>query len=187
MESSIHLIGDVTECCKYSHERYGVEFYIFKVSYTRESGTKDEIPVVITYKGEYKIGERVEIFGSIRTCNLWEGDRKRLKVFIFADDVGYTSNAYENDAFIYGNLCKKNPIRETPGGKLIVDAILVVNRAYNKSDYIPCVFWDREAEGMDYIDIGDEIEVSGRLQSRIYEKNCVQYEVIEFSVSQIAQ
>lgn len=185
MESSIHFIGDVTEGCKFSHERYGVEFYICKVAYTRESGTKDEIPVVMTWKQDLQVGERVEIFGSIRTCNLWEGERKRLKVFIFADDIGYTGNKYENDAFIYGNICKKNPIRETPNGKVIVDAIVVVNRAYNKSDYIPCVFWNNDAEIVNSSEIGTEIEVSGRLQRREYEKNGVHYDTVEFSVSKI--
>ena len=48
--------------------------------------------------------------------------------------------------------------------------MLAVNRAYNKSDYIPCIAWGRNARFCQNIDVGTEIKITGRIQSRTYEK-----------------
>ena len=48
--------------------------------------------------------------------------------------------------------------------------LLAVNRAYNKSDYIPCIAWGRNARFCQNIEVGTEIKISGRVQSRTYEK-----------------
>jgi len=48
--------------------------------------------------------------------------------------------------------------------------LLAVNRAYNKSDYIPCIFWGRNAKYIENLSTGDIVMVWGRMQSRIYQK-----------------
>ena len=48
--------------------------------------------------------------------------------------------------------------------------MLAVNRAYNKSDYIPCIAWGRNARFCENMEVGTEVKVVGRVQSRIYEK-----------------
>ena len=45
-----------------------------------------------------------------------------------------------------------------------------VNRAYNKSDYIPCIAWGRNARFCQNIEVGTEVKIIGRVQSRTYEK-----------------
>ena len=48
--------------------------------------------------------------------------------------------------------------------------LLAVNRAYNKSDYIPAIAWGRNAKYAGEFAVGDKVAVSGRIQSRTYQK-----------------
>ena len=45
-----------------------------------------------------------------------------------------------------------------------------MNRAYNKSDYIPCIAWGRNARFCQNLEVGAQIKLVGRVQSRTYEK-----------------
>jgi single-stranded DNA-binding protein len=48
--------------------------------------------------------------------------------------------------------------------------MLAVNRAYGKSDYIPCITWGRTARFASHLQVGDHAQVQGRFQSRAYQK-----------------
>jgi len=52
----------------------------------------------------------------------------------------------------------------------ICDIMLAVNRMYNKSDYIPCIAWGRNAAYTGALKVGDKLNVVGRIQSREYKK-----------------
>lgn len=41
---------------------------------------------------------------------------------------------------------------------------------YNKSDYIPCIAWGRNAAYAESLDVGTKLMLEGRLQSREYKK-----------------
>ena len=45
-----------------------------------------------------------------------------------------------------------------------------MNRAYNKSDYLPCIAWGRNARFVKDLKVGDKLEIYGRVQSRNYQK-----------------
>ena len=48
--------------------------------------------------------------------------------------------------------------------------MLAVNRAYNKSDYLPCIAWGRNAKFVSELSVGEKIYLTGRIQSRQYQK-----------------
>ena len=48
--------------------------------------------------------------------------------------------------------------------------MLAVNRMYNKSDYIPCIAWGRNASYAAAMEVGEKICIEGRIQSRQYNK-----------------
>ena len=75
-----------------------------------------------------------------------------------------------NEVVLVGYICKKPIYRQTPFGREIADILLAVNRAYNKSDYIPCIAWGRNARFCENMEVGTEVSLTGRVQSRIYEK-----------------
>ena len=92
---------------------------------------------------------------------------------VFAREISITDAAEEenqNDIYLEGFVCKKPNYRQTPFGREISDLLVAVNRAYNKSDYIPCIAWGRNAKYCESFEVGEKIRVYGRVQSREYEK-----------------
>ena len=80
--------------------------------------------------------------------------------------------------------------RTTPFSREICDMLVAVNRAYNKSDYIPCIAWGRNARFVRYLTVGEQVAVFGRIQSREYQKKISETETVtrtafEVSVSRI--
>ena len=75
-----------------------------------------------------------------------------------------------NTVALAGALCKPPSFRTTPFGREIADLMLAVNRSYGKSDYIPCIAWGRTARFAAGLSVGDRIQLQGRFQSRVYQK-----------------
>lgn len=178
------LVGKVTSEKRFSHEIYGEKFYIFDLSVPRLSGNADNIPITISERllleDELNIGKNVIIEGQFRSYNSFENEKNRLVLTVFAKEIKFISMEEEdfkpskenssNEVILDGFICKKPIYRKTPFGREIADVLLAVNRAYNKSDYIPCIAWGRNARFCENIPVGTEVRVIGRVQSRQYEK-----------------
>ena len=178
------LVGKVTSDKRFSHEIYGEKFYIFDLEVPRLSGNADIIPITISERlleaEGLEIDKKVIIEGQFRSYNSYQNERNKLVLTVFAKDVKFVENQDEeiqaskdfvsNEVILNGYICKKPIYRQTPFGREIADILLAVNRAYNKSDYIPCIAWGRNARFCQKIDVGTEVKVIGRVQSRTYEK-----------------
>lgn len=175
------LVGKITSEKVFSHEVYGESFYIFNLEIPRLSGTADCIPITISERllsnFDLTIGKEVTIEGQFRSYNTYENQRSRLVLTVFAKDIKEYQESEEegkekvsNEVVLTGYICKKPIYRKTPFGREISDVLLAVNRAYNKSDYIPCIAWGRNARFCENMEIGTEVKIIGRVQSRIYEK-----------------
>ncbi len=173
----VSISGNVIEECVFSHKVYGEGFYIFKVSVERLSDNADILPVMISErlmdKEVLKIGTKVEISGQLRSYNNYTDKKSKLILTIFARKIEVVNEFSEknpNQIFLNGFICKEPIYRETPFGREISDILIAVNRAYNKSDYIPCIVWGRNAKFTSKLSVGDNIKLWGRVQSRIYQK-----------------
>ena len=175
------LIGKIISDKTFSHEIYGESFYLFNLEVPRLSGTEDIIPITISERlianFDLTIGRKVVVEGQFRSYNSYENERNRLVLTVFAKDIiEYKEEEEEqkenksNEVVLNGYICKKPIYRQTPFGREIADILLAVNRAYNKSDYIPCIAWGRNARFCENMEIGTEVKVVGRIQSRTYEK-----------------
>ena len=178
------LIGKVTSEKRFSHEIYGEKFYIFDLSVPRLSGNADNIPITISERllveEDLEIGKNVIIEGQFRSYNSYENEKNRLVLTVFAKEIKFGNEDEEefkpskenssNEVILDGFICKKPIYRKTPFGREIADILLAVNRAYNKSDYIPCIAWGRNARFCENIPVGTEVRIIGRVQSRQYEK-----------------
>lgn len=51
-----------------------------------------------------------------------------------------------------------------------LDLFVAVNSPHNQSDYIPCITWDRLAQFTNNLEVGNRVEIIGRVQSRQYFK-----------------
>ena len=181
------LVGKVTGEKKFSHEIYGERFYIFNLSIPRLSGNSDIIPITISERlikeDTLQEGNKLLIKGQFRSYNSYENEKNRLILTVFAKDIMEVEESEEeeendivrkdittNEVILVGYICKKPIYRQTPFGREIADLLLAVNRAYNKSDYIPCIAWGRNARFCQNLEVGTQVKVVGRVQSRTYEK-----------------
>jgi len=193
------LVGKVTSEKRVSHEVYGEKFYIFDLSVPRLSGNADIIPITISERllmaEELTVGSKVTVQGQFRSYNCYENEKNRLILTVFAKDITFAEDQEEeikvgkdivsNEVTLNGYICKRPIYRKTPFGREISDILLAVNRAYNKSDYIPCIAWGRNARFCENMEVGTAVKIIGRVQSRMYEKkledgtvqNRVAYEV----------
>lgn len=174
------LIGKIISDKTFSHEIYGESFYLFNLEVPRLSGNEDIIPITISERlianFDLNIGKKVVVEGQFRSYNSYENERNRLVLTVFAKDImEYNEQEQEeqkvsNEVTLNGYICKKPIYRQTPFGREIADLLLAVNRAYNKSDYIPCIAWGRNARFCENMEVGTEVKIVGRVQSRMYEK-----------------
>ena len=181
------LVGKVTGEKRFSHEIYGERFFTFNLSIPRLSGNADIIPVTTSERlitdEMLTEGNKLLIKGQFRSYNSYENEKNKLVLTVFAKDVeevkeDETSEENEivkkeivtNEVVLIGYVCKKPIYRQTPFGREIADLLLAVNRAYNKSDYIPTIAWGRNARFCQNLEVGTQVKIVGRVQSRIYEK-----------------
>ena len=179
------LVGKVANEKKFSHEVYGERFYLFNIEVPRLSGVSDIIPITVSERLisgiDISIGNKILIKGQFRSYNTYENGKNKLVLTVFAKDVIAGEDAKEeeeelkkesisNEVTLIGYICKKPIYRQTPFKREIADILLAVNRAYNKSDYIPCIAWGRNARFCQNIEVGTCVKIIGRVQSREYEK-----------------
>ena len=173
------LVGKIVSEKVYSHEIYGEKFYVFNLEVVRLSSTTDIIPITISERLltdiDITMGREVKIEGQFRSYNSYENERNRLILTVFAKEISEPVHSEDekevtNEVELLGYICKKPIYRQTPFGREIADVLLAVNRAYNKSDYIPCIAWGRNARFCQNMEVGAEVKITGRVQSRSYDK-----------------
>lgn len=175
--NSAVLIGVVLSQPTISHKSYGETFYCFLIGVDRKSGYRDVIQIIVSerliWNLEFEPGDYVEILGQIRTYNEEQEGRNKLNVVVFAREFKRCDEdimEHENKIHLEGFICKKPIGRISPLGREICDIMLAVNRMYNKSDYIPCIAWGRNAGYASNLTVGTKISITGRIQSREYRK-----------------
>ena len=171
----IRLHGRLGECPKFSHANHGVEFFRFPLLVRRLSGAEDQVSVVACDEllrdfPALETGQELTVEGEVRTFNNRSGTGSRLVISVFARSVLLEPGEDENLLELSGTLCKEPGLRATPLGRTICDMILAVNRRYGRADYLPCITWGSLARRCGAMEVGDQVRLSGRLQSRAYTK-----------------
>ncbi len=194
----VSVVGEVLSELEFSHEMYGEGFYTFDIKIPRLSDYNDVLPVTVSERIlvelDLKIGFAVKVEGQLRSYNKYKDGNNKLVLTIFARDMSPCESIEEvknpNQIFLDGFICKEPVYRTTPFGREITDMLIAVNRPYNKSDYIPCIAWGRNARYSEKLHVGDHIKIWGRVQSREYQKKVQEDQVItkiayEVSVSKM--
>ena len=194
--NKVYIMGEIVSDATFSHEVYGEGFYEFFVRVMRLSGQADVLPVTVSERliegGELKKGKSLCAVGQFRSYNKIENGKSRLMLTVFLRElIEEVPNKNPNSILLSGYICKPPIYRTTPFNREIADVLVAVNRAYNKSDYIPCIAWGRNARFVRTLAVGDRVAVSGRIQSREYQKKFSETDVrtmtaYEVSVSKLA-
>ena len=185
------LSGEILKDPFFSHKTYGEAFYETLIGVERSSGYRDEIRLQISERllrtADVSEGSMVEVRGQVRTYNEDVDGRSKLNIIVFVREINnvgdhgqdrqggeeesaYDEFVYENEIYLDGHICKEPVRRTSPLGREICDIMLAVNRMYNKSDYVPCIAWGRNAAYAGTLEVGDRLTIYGRIQSREYRK-----------------
>lgn len=196
--NQVSIIGEVASGFTFSHEVFGEGFYMVDVLVKRLSNSDDCIPLMVSerlidvqqdYTGEY-----IMVTGQFRSYNQHEEKKNKLVLSVFVRELSFVEEeldgAKTNSILLDGYICKRPVYRKTPLGREIADLLLAVNRPYGKSDYIPCICWGRNARFASGFEVGEHVQVLGRIQSREYVKKITETETerrvaYEVSVSKL--
>lgn len=177
--NQVQVIGRLDGDFQYSHMMYEEVFYRNTIKTTRISGKKDIVPILVSEKILKTIqpnkGDIVEVKGHFRSYNQKDlNGRSHLILNVFVREMNILDEYNSEDENIikitHGFICKPPIFRKTPLGRDITDLMVAVNRQYIKSDYIPCIVWNEDAVLAASLQVGDEIQFKGRIQSREYMK-----------------
>lgn len=196
--NQVAVMGEIVSDFTFSHEIFGEGFYMVDISVDRLSESTDIIPVMVSERlidvnEDYK-GLKICITGQFRSYNRHEERKNKLVLSVFAREIEFVDEIGEgsrtNQIFLDGYICKAPIYRKTPLGREIADLLLAVNRPYGKSDYIPCICWGRNARYASAFEVGEHVQVLGRIQSREYVKKLSEFETekrvaYEVSVSKL--
>ena len=173
-ENHIVLRGSLMELPHYSHENHGTRFLAFTMEVPRLSGTLDLLPVIVPEPRleplDPSAGSMIRVEGQIRSHNIQKEDGRHLQIFVFGSQIAIEDGDPINDVVLAGSLCRDPVLRRTPLGRDICDVMLAVPRAYHRADYLPCILWGTTAQEVSLCRCRDSLEISGRLQSRTYNK-----------------
>lgn len=184
--NKVIMEGKVKGELEFSHSIYGEGFYNTYIEIPRLSEIKDVLPITISerlIKGiELKKSDNVLIDGQLRSYNKTLNGNNKLILITFVKEIKIITQNQEiknpNQIYLDGFICKKPIYRSTPFGREITDLLIAVNRPYNKSDYIPCIAWGRNARFAEKLEVGQRIKIWGRIQSREYQKKFPSGEII---------
>lgn len=196
--NQVSITGKIAACFTLSHQAFGENFYITELLVHRLSDLEDRIPVMVSEKlldvsHDYR-GRYIEVQGQFRSYNKHKDDRTHLVLVVFVKKLRFVEENEEipsvNQIFLDGYICRPPVYRKTPLGREIADVLLGVNRLYEKSDYIPCICWGRNARSMSVYSVGSHVLLTGRIQSREYTKRigedkCEKRVAYEVSVSKL--
>lgn len=170
----ILLRGELEALPVFSHETHGRRFFRFSLAVERLSGTLDVLNCVAAEPLVQDLdpfgGGKIELTGQVRSFNNRSGDGPRLVISAYAEQLCICDGEAANEVTLCGSICRQPVFRRTPLGREICDLMLAVNRPYRRADYLPCILWGQTAQRCAGLPIGATLQLTGRLQSRIYTK-----------------
>ncbi len=183
------ITGEICSPPVMSHSFKGENFYNMTVKVKRLSDVYDYITVTVQENmvPGLEEGKAVTVSGQYRSYNNYSGVGNKLILTLFANEItDETETENPNTIYLNGFICKQPIYRTTPFGREITDIIVAVNRNFGKSDYIPCIAWGRNAKYAAGLNVGDNIEVWGRIQSRNYKKKITEEEIVEKTAYEVS-
>ena len=139
----------------------------------RLSGTSDIVPVTFYKETLEMANQTLEPGKEIAVCGSFRSYRKNehnIFTVLVNNFVLNSSDENANQVQLTGVLKNKATVRTTPLGSQIADVTLSVPTETGTKAIIPCIFWGYNAHVAETLNPGDLISLTGRFQSREYQK-----------------
>lgn len=189
--NNITLFGKILDK-QINHERKGKTFYSSHIEIERTSGVLDTLKLIYTddLKDAFVVDEKIAISGKTRSYShalddKSQSNKTKLEVYVQVDDILSDKPEKNNLVKITGIICKKPILRETPLKRSICDLFIVNKDTGIYHSYIPVIAWGKVSKSCSVLEMGDEIEIEGRLQSREYTKT-TENETVSFTTYEIS-
>lgn len=152
-----------------------------QIYWTEKASTDDLLPFIQ--------GMPVMVIGKMQTAKDFKTNR--VLTFVAADYIGVVQGEnyqLQNDVKIVGKLGKGIEYRVKKSGKRITNLMLEVPSVFrvNTNCYIPCICWQSVADKAKDWQVGDEVELTGRLQSRDFIKKVEGAEDIKRTIYEVS-
>ncbi len=166
----------------------GTEYLFLLISTLLTKSNNDiDITVFNTSKGCVPECLEVQMFNSINDAYVY-ADSNDYDYFVFRPQIGETFEEKLKSSYFHGktklipwchNFLTYKQLSLYSKSDMIARIICVGREqmdlymdlpAYNKSDYIPSIAWGRNARFCQNIEVGTQVKIVGRVQSRTYEK-----------------
>lgn len=170
-DNEVLLCGSPAGEAVYSHSARSERFYTLPFSVRRLSGNTDTLNLTLREPMRDGLGGgRYAVRGELRSFNSRRGEWPRLVISVFVRELEESGEPDDNFVRLRGTLCRTPNLRRTPMGRDICDLILAVGRPYGRSDYLPCICWGQLARESVRWEVGTQLALEGRIQSRVYRK-----------------
>lgn len=190
--NEVRLEGIVDSVPEYSHEIYGEGFCKLSIKVPRLSDNYDDIILTVSERMlsdfDLYIGRYIQVEGQFRSYNNYSSEGNKLILTVFVKNLYDMTQDFDspNSIYLNGFICKPPIYRTTPFGREICDVLIAVNRQYGKSDYIPCITWGRNAKFTGNLEVGTNIKIWGRIQSRNYKKKISEEEFVDKTAYEVS-
>ena len=171
--NEVTIIGTISENFEFDHEAYGKKYFHSYICAERNSKYVDRILMVVPEdlidENEDYVGKRVFAIGHYLSHGYYDENRKyHVKYYFAANQFDISSKTNDwNEIILKGYVCKKIVKERISAGLTILK--LAINREHG-CDYLHCLFWGDNSRMAASLEIGDMVEVFGRIQSRDYIK-----------------
>lgn len=170
-KNNVHLVGKLVAIRQIGHTANSI-IYEGIIGILRDSGTIDYILILFNDKYVPNIGSFISVKGQFRSRDVTKDDGKlKVELYVCAQEISNAKEElYVNNVILEGYICKKPTLRNTPSGKQISDLLIACNYNKDKTAYIPVVTWGKYARKSGRYNVGTQVNIIGRLQSRKYTK-----------------
>ena len=170
-KNTVHLVGKLATIRQIGHTSTSI-IYEGVVEILRDSGVIDYIPILFNDKYIPDINSFISVKGQFRSRDITKSDGKlKVELYVYAQEISNVKEGvYINNIILEGYVCKKPTLRNTPSGKQISDLLIACNYNKDKTAYIPVVAWGKYARKSGRYNVGTQVNITGRLQSRKYTK-----------------
>lgn len=167
MKNEISIVGTVSGIV-YSHQTNGEKFYVYTVTVNRTSGATDNIPVLVSERIAIK-DKRVCVAGRVRSRSV----KGEMKFYVVAKSIRSTTKIDTNEVELEGCICNLTHWINWKG--MDITRCLLANNGYQTS-YVPCVAFNQAAVCISKMNIGERVEIKGRIEEKKLREKSV-YEI----------
>lgn len=182
----VELIGRLHGELTMITSKKGNTYFEGTLAVQRTSGTFDYLPISIpselvggtpgkTMCSMVKVtelyGRHLRLVGVIRSYIKDVHGKSRHFTSLYVKEIADADQEGDgNHVELEGVICRTPSYRETPFGREVCDFMVVVTNSSCRASYIPAICWSKTARKVDAMEVGQRVTLSGRYQSREYQK-----------------